>query len=183
MRKRKMRSRSVRRLSVSGAGRKGWIMRRLLVVSLLVAVLSAGFSAPARAHGGVITGGGTYTLGNIIITSSKQVGDNTVLTFTFTQVSTGLLAGSCTGVMNPYVIHPDGRYTGQGVTTCTGVTVAGVLGSYTEDYGSRGLADGSSINSRGVIRGMGGLEDLHGTYTLQGSSASGTYTARVHFDR
>jgi hypothetical protein len=84
--------------------------------------------------------------------------------------------------MNPYVIHPDGRYTGQGVTTCTGVTVAGVPGSYTEDYVSSGPKDGSAIYSQGVISGMGGLADLHGTYTLQGSSASGTYTARVHFD-
>jgi hypothetical protein len=161
-------------------------MRKLLVVSLLAAVLSVGFSAPARAqgnHGDVIEGGGTYTLGNFNVTSSKQVGGNTVLDFTFTQVSTGLLAGSCTGVMNPYVIHPDGRYTGQGVTTCTGVTVAGVPGSYTEDYVSRGAADGSSINSQGVIRGMSGLEDLHGVYSLHGNSVTGTYTAWVHLDR
>jgi hypothetical protein len=158
-------------------------MRKLLVVSLLVAVLSVGFSAPARAHEGVITGGGTYKLGNFVITSSKQVGGNTVLDFTFTQDSTGLLAGSCTGVMSPYVIHPDGRYTGQGLTTCTGVTVAGVLGSYTEDYVSSGLANGSSINSYGVIRGTGGLEDLHGVYTLHGNNMIGTYTAWVHLDR
>ena len=158
-------------------------MRGLLVVSLLVAVLLVGFAAPVHAHEDVITGGGSYTLSNFSITSSTQVGGNTVLTFTFTQDSTGLLSGSCGGVMSPYVIHPDGRYTGQGVTTCTGVTVAGVLGSYTEDYVSHGLADGSSINSQGVIRGMGGLADLHGVYILQGNSVSGTYTAWVHFDR
>jgi hypothetical protein len=158
-------------------------MRRLLVVSLLVAVWSVGFSAPARAHGGVITGGGTYTLSNFSMISSKQVGGNTVQVFTFTQDSTGLLSGSCTGLMSPYVIHPDGRYTGRGVTTCTNVSVAGVPGSYTEDYVSSGAADGSSINSQGIIRGMGGLADLHGVYILQGTSGSGTYTAWVHFDR
>jgi hypothetical protein len=158
-------------------------MRKLLVVPLLVAMLSVGFSAPARADGGVISGDGGYTLSNFNFTSSTQVGGNTVLDFTFTQDSTGLLAGSCTGVMSPYVIHPDGRYTGQGVTTCTGVTVAGVTGSYTEDYVSSGPKDGSSIYSQGVIRGTDGLADLHGTYTLQGSSASGTYTASVHLDR
>jgi hypothetical protein len=161
-------------------------MRRLLVVPLLVAMLSVGFSASARADGGVISGAGSYTLVCCTITNATQVGGNTVLDFTFTQYSTGLLAslpGSCTGVMSPYVIHPDGRYTGQGVTTCTGVTVAGVTGSYTEDYVSSGPKDGSSIYSQGVIRGTDGLADLHGTYTLQGSSASGTYTARVHFDR
>jgi hypothetical protein len=158
-------------------------MRRLLVVPLLVAMLSVGFSAPARADGGVISGGGAYPIYNFNFTSSTHVGGNTVLDFTFTQDSTGLLAGSCTGVMSPYVIHPDGRYTGQGVTTCTGVTVAGVTGSYTEDYVSSGPKDGSSIYSQGVIRGTDGLADLHGTYTLQGSSASGTYTASVHFDR
>ena len=113
---------------------------------------------------------------------TQPVGPNTIITDTLTEVLSGTFSGTSV-LQERYVLRADGSFIERAVETFTG-TVNGVAGTATFVDVVTGDLTSSFHGSFVVVSGTGGLANLRGRVTFQGSSVdgTGTYSGQVHFD-
>jgi hypothetical protein len=150
-------------------------LSRALLVSLLGFGLSWGFAAHARADSDVVTGTGTVpsATASVTITSSRQVGSNTLFTSSGAYVEFGVETGSCTSAFEG-VIFADGSGNFHGMETCTG-TIAGHAGSWQIDPGVGTIAPDGSLAAHEVIHGLGNIQYVHGLRTFTGPAVGDSF--------
>lgn len=109
---------------------------------------------------------------------TRSAGPNTIITDTFTSVLSGTFSGTSV-FQERYVLRADGSFIDHAVETFTG-TVNGVAGTAT----FVDVITGDTTSFHGhfvVVSGTGGLANLHGHGTFEGSSTTGagTYSGQV----
>lgn len=151
------------------------------VVLLVLLLLGGGVFAWFRyAVVATFPANGTFMIVNITTTSTQQVGQNTISSFTEQGVFNGDLTGSYT-LEGTSTLRPDKTSTASGTITCT-CTGAGKSGPLRFSLTSTSAADGSFQGQSFDYQGTGDLANLHGQGTFQGQGNHGTYTSQLHFD-
>jgi Protein of unknown function (DUF3224) len=148
----------------------------VLTLAFVSLVFGAGTRAAQAAPPTSASGSFQDALPTNVVT--RSAGPNTIITDTFTDVLSGTFSGTSV-LQERYVLRADGSFIDHAVQTFTG-TVNGVTGTAT-------LIDvvaGDATSFHGhfvVVSGTGGLANLHGQGTLEGSSTTGagTYTGRI----
>jgi hypothetical protein len=109
----------------------------------------------------------------------RFAGPNAIITQTSTDVLTGTFSGTSV-FQERLVFRADGSFTGHDVQTFTG-TVNGVAGTATSVLAYAG--DATSVHGHFVqVSGTGGLANLRGQGTFEGSNITGlgTYSGQIH---
>jgi hypothetical protein len=123
------------------------------------------------------------------VTSVRQVGPNTIYTFSVTATFTGTFTGSSIGTERD-VIHPDGSITFEGSAVFTDQTECG---SFLFTYTGTGNAQTGSESAHVVGgQGSGCYAGVHAEGTFQGNlipgsgdcdvAGAGTYDVQFHFN-
>lgn len=151
-------------------------MLRRLYGSALIAALFSVLVLPASASASPpVSGSGTFTVSSTVVTSTRQVGDNTVLTLHVTMLYSGTLQGTGVGE-ETVIVHPDGTFNGSTFETFTG-TVGGVAGTAVfRVEGTGNVTTGALSGQFTFVSGAGGLASLSGVGTFQAIGESGTYS-------
>ena len=168
-------------------GSKTLCMRKLIFALTIVSFLlsSAAYAPPTATASEIVTARGRYfTEVPETIISIEFVDGNVIATESHTLAITGDFSGTYPHI-GRLVFRPDRTATLQASGTFTG-TLFGVSG--TLDIFLTGLATGpnpgelSILESRLVIlRGTGGLANLHGEGIIEGTEDAGVYSFQVHF--
>ena len=160
-----------------------WSLTGIIVGVVLLVLLLLGGGVFAWFRYAVVAtfpANGTFTIVNITTTSTQQVGQNTISSFTEQGVFNGDLTGSYT-LEGTSTLHPDKTSTASETITCT-CTVAGKSGTLRFSFTSTSAADGSFQGQSFDYQGTGDLANLHRQGTFQGQGNHGTYTSQLHFD-
>ncbi|MDP9236749.1 MAG: DUF3224 domain-containing protein [Chloroflexota bacterium] len=150
----------------------------LLVLALVVPLVFGAGTRAAQAAPPTPASGSFQDalLANVV---TRSAGPNTIITDTLTTVLSGTFSGTSV-LQERYVLRADGSFIDHAVETFTG-TVNGVAGTVTEVDVLTG--DATSFHGHFVVvSGTGGLANLHGQGTFEGSTitGAGTYTGQIH---
>ena len=156
----------------------------VLALVLICAALLQFPGAVAEAAGPPVAGCGTFSAASPMVVESRVVGGNTIITDVVAGSLTGLFSGPIVAERR-IVLHPNGTITGQALETFTGSVAAPTGGQagglvfrlvFTGDAAA-GTFSGSFI----ILSGTGGLANLHGHGTFDGSliTGAGTYCGQV----
>ncbi len=154
----------------------------LLTLALALVSLMFGAGTPAAQAAPPTAASGSFApLGDPTNVALQFAGPNIIVTWTRTNVLSGTFSGTVVSEQRT-VVRADGSFTGTEVSTFTG-TVDGVAGTDT----SVGVFAGDNATSfHGhfvIVSGTGGLANLHGQGTTEGSSSTGagTYSGQILF--
>ena len=160
-------------------------MRKITSLTLLVVTLAfvplvfvagtrAAEAAPPTSASGSFSTPAPAT--NVV---TRSAGPNTIITDTLGSVLSGTFSGTSV-LQERYVLRADGSFIERAVETFTG-TVNGVAGTATFVDVITGDLTSSFHGSFVVVSGTGGLANLRGQGTFEGSSITGigTYTAQI----
>jgi Protein of unknown function (DUF3224) len=159
-------------------------MKKMLSLTLMVLTLAfvplvfgagtrAAEAAPPTSASGTFSPSALPT--NVVM---RSAGPNTIITETTTDVLSGTLSGTSV-FQERIVVRADGSFTQHDVQTFTG-TVNGVAGTSTSVLAFSG--DATSFHGHFVfVSGTGGLANLRGQGTFEGSTTTGvgTYTGQI----
>jgi hypothetical protein len=152
--------------------------RKAVAVFVIAAVAGAGGVA-AYAATKPATGG--YQISDVVLTSQRKAGKNTIITALGKIALTGDVTGD--GVIQERsVVHRNGSSTDHGVWTCSSCTLGGKTGQIVTRFEGKtnpaGVGRGHfTFKGDGDLKGVRG----HGTYQDgQQPGSPGTYTGKYH---
>ncbi len=151
----------------------------LLVLTLAFVPLVFGAGTRAAQAAPPTAASGSFSSAPPTNVVTRSAGPNTIITDTFTGVLSGTFSGTSV-FQERYVLRADGSFIADhAVETFTG-TVNGVAGTAT----FVDVITGDTTSFHGhfvVVSGTGGLANLRGQGTFEGSSTTGvgTYTAQI----